>query len=49
MKAWMRRHLWVALTIAAVGALYWGAQDGQYHTVKSWAMTLCTSCIGLGR
>ncbi|NPV46862.1 MAG: hypothetical protein HPY69_07880 [Armatimonadetes bacterium] len=45
----MRRYVWVPLALASVAAMWIGVHDGQYQTVKSWALTLCTSCIGLGR
>jgi hypothetical protein len=44
-----RRHVWVLLAGASAACLSIGVSLHQYQVVKSWAMTLCTACIGLGR
>jgi hypothetical protein len=41
------RHLWIAIVVVGLLSLGWGLHQGQAFTVKRWATTLCTSCIGL--
>lgn len=41
------RRLWIVFVIAGLIALGWGLHQGQASTVRRWASTLCTSCIGL--
>jgi hypothetical protein len=41
------RRLWIALLLVGVVALGLGLRQGQAQTVRRWAQTLCTSCIGL--
>jgi hypothetical protein len=45
----LRRYRWVLGVLVAVTCLGAGVSLGQYQMVKSWALTLCTSCVGLGR
>jgi len=45
----LRRYRWVFGVIIAVAFLGAGMSLGQYQMVKAWALTLCTSCVGLGR
>lgn len=41
------RRLWIILAIIGALCIGWGVSRGQFGSVKQWANTLCTSCIGL--
>lgn len=42
---------WIWPLVLALGltAFVVGLQRGEFATVSTWAHTLCTSCIGLGK
>lgn len=41
------RHTWLVLLLVGIFAIGWGLHKAQFQTVKRYAETLCTSCIGL--
>ncbi|MCX7598109.1 MAG: hypothetical protein N2512_04495 [Armatimonadetes bacterium] len=41
------RNLWVYLLLVGLIGLGCGLRQGQQRSVRQWADTLCTSCIGL--
>lgn len=45
----LRRWAWLLWVGAGATLLLAGLAGGQYAVVKGWAVTLCTSCVGLGR
>lgn len=44
-----RVQLWWLWLVVALALITTGVMEGHYVVVKRWALTLCTSCIGLGR
>ena len=44
-----RRATWLLWSAVGLVLLWAGLSGGQYAMVKGWAVTLCTSCVGLGR
>ena len=49
MRKRITHWIWLPLTALAVAGFVVGLRMGQFETVNTWAHTLCTSCIGLGK
>jgi len=43
----LRRYWWLLWAVVAISLIGLGLNRGEWTTVKRWADTLCTSCIGL--